>query len=323
MPADNDVAGTLPQDDSQAQGQQAAPAQGQQQQPATQPVGDDGGDETVSPETVIQLEDGSEVTVGQLTDAHARAARLERIVETNARVMRGERVERDHLVEALMAAGYSRAEAVRNADSYGQEPAREERSADDDRRSRRQEQPASRQTLDPETRRRLEEAEENARTARLQMLEQTVHRSVTGTIDSHDRLATLLEGVDKSQGRDQARQAYQTLSEQIRERTIAALQARVSRGERFSESWIEPAVKAAADQVYSSFRAVIGDPSALGRSPETDDGAGERLRREPVPAPQAGKIFGVENAQASLREWNADQLSRALDEMRVGGASRA
>lgn len=88
---------------------------------------------------------------------------------------------------------------------------------------------------------------------------------------------------------------------------------------RFEERWIlEEAVKA-AKAVYGKYRTIVGDPSRIGRAPETGAGEDYIQNTKPVPPPNHDKKAPAHVNQARTREWVVDQLTRASAESDRGG----
>lgn len=93
-------------------------------------------------------------------------------------------------------------------------------------------------------------------------------------------------------------------------------------GGRLDPAWIDEAVKEAVAEVGTRYRTVIGDPSEIGRTPETVAEATRFLKTEPVKAPEfvPGKT-SLTDIREQSRAWATDTIARAMAEKAPGEES--
>ena len=286
-------------------------------------------DDGIDMDTELELEDGTVVTVGSLlraqqeaNQAKERIAGLERFRENATRLMKGEGADEQAAYEVLRGAGFSDAEARQYATEYVQDEAGgEETDMEDDVDEAQIEKMLKRTTAKAEG--QAEAAMREARDMRLRLLKQEMDRRVVESIDKNPQIVKMLETLDKTRGREHAAGAWRALQEQVREATLKNLYGRRdATGGQFSEEWVAEEAAKAADAIAGNYRTVIGDIDALGRSPETD-GELETLRsQKPVAPPEYKKGMDRGAADASVRDFNVDALTRLAADMGAGGETK-
>jgi hypothetical protein len=291
----------------------------------------DGGNEEIDMDTELEMEDGTIVTVGQLLSqagqaqqAQERIQNLERFRDNATRLMRGEGTDEKTAYEVLRGAGFSEPEAIQFAREYvedqagGDEEEGEDMEEDVDEAAI--EKMLKRTTAKAES--QAEAAMREARDLRLRYLREEVERRVVDSIDRNPEIVKMLETLDKTRGREHATGAWRALQEQVREATIKNLYSRRDAEGRFNEDWVADEASRAAEVVAANYRTVIGDISGLGRSPETD-GELESLRsKPPVQPPEFKKGMDRGAADASVREFNVDALTRLAADTSAGGETK-
>jgi hypothetical protein len=291
----------------------------------------DGGNEEIDMDTELEMEDGTIVTVGQLLSqagqaqqAQERIQNLERFRDNATRLMRGEGTDEQTAYEVLRGAGFSEQEAIQFAREYVEDQAGgdEEEGGDmeEDVDEAAIEKMLKRTTAKAES--QAEAAMREARDLRLRYLREEVERRVVDSIDRNPEIVKMLETLDKTRGREHATGAWRALQEQVREATIKNLYSRRDAEGRFNEDWVADEASRAAEVVAANYRTVIGDISGLGRSPETD-GELESLRsKPPVQPPEFKKGMDRGDADASVREFNVDALTRLAADTSAGGETK-
>jgi hypothetical protein len=291
----------------------------------------DGGNEEIDMDTELEMEDGTIVTVGQLLSqagqaqqAQERIQNLERFRDNATRLMRGEGTDEQTAYEVLRGAGFSEQEAIQFAREYV-----EDQAGGDEEEGGDMEEDVDEAAIEKMLKRTTAKAESQAEAAmresrdlRLRYLREEVERRVVDSIDRNPEIVKMLETLDKTRGREHATGAWRALQEQVREATIKNLYSRRDAEGRFNEDWVADEASRAAEVVAANYRTVIGDISGLGRSPETD-GELESLRsKPPVQPPEFKKGMDRGAADASVREFNVDALTRLAADTSAGGETK-
>jgi len=291
----------------------------------------DGGNEEIDMDTELEMEDGTIVTVGQLLSqagqaqqAQERIQNLERFRDNATRLMRGEGTDEKTAYEVLRGAGFSEQEAIQFAREYV-----EDQAGGDEEEGGDMEEDVDEAAIEKMLKRTTAKAESQAEAAmresrdlRLRYLREEVERRVVDSIDRNPEIVKMLETLDKTRGREHATGAWRALQEQVREATIKNLYSRRDAEGRFNEDWVADEASRAAEVVAANYRTVIGDISGLGRSPETD-GELESLRsKPPVQPPEFKKGMDRGAADASVREFNVDALTRLAADTSAGGETK-
>jgi hypothetical protein len=291
----------------------------------------DGGNEEIDMDTELEMEDGTIVTVGQLLSqagqaqqAQERIQNLERFRDNATRLMRGEGTDEQTAYEVLRGAGFSEQEAIQFSREYV-----EDQAGGDEEEGGDMEEDVDEAAIEKMLKRTTAKAESQAEAAmresrdlRLRYLREEVERRVVDSIDRNPEIVKMLETLDKTRGREHATGAWRALQEQVREATIKNLYSRRDAEGRFNEDWVADEASRAAEVVAANYRTVIGDISGLGRSPETD-GELESLRsKPPVQPPEFKKGMDRGAADASVREFNVDALTRLAADTSAGGETK-
>lgn len=292
-------------------------------------------DEGIDMDTEIEFEDGTVATFGEILRAQQEAMEeaenaknqiqdLQRFRENATKLMRGESADEQAAYEVLRGAGFSDAEARQYATEYVQDEAgggEEDGDMEGDVDEAQIERMLKRTTAKAEG--QAEAAMREARDLRLRLLKEEMDRRVVESIDRNPEIVKMLETLDKTRGREHAAGAWRALQEQVREATLKNLYSRRdASGGQFSEDWVADEAAKAAKAIAGNYRTVIGDIDALGRSPETD-GELETLRsQKPVAPPEYKKGMDRGAADAAVRSFNVDALSRLALESEAGGETK-
>lgn len=155
---------------------------------------------------------------------------------------------------------------------------------------------------------------------RAQMLQQNLENSLSTSIESDSDGKVLLEWMQNNREGADLTEAKNSLAEKVKAQTLENLRNRRNHAGSFDDSWVGEEVKKAANKVAKDMLTVIGDPSKIGRVPETAGQTETLHRKDPVKVPDTkGKTFG--EVEAQLRDWTSDQLLRSLSD--TGGESKA
>lgn len=320
----------MPQDDSRNEGTAADQPQGGQQAPS--------GPRIASLEDLVEV-DGQRIPLSQVlaaVDAGASAtAELESLRAyrdaAQAVMFPGDAREEELRASARVVfaeAGYSGADLERQVSGYvagilEEQPEEDPQARGAGRPGKSQSQEEGNE-MDPAMKAQIEAAREDARIARRRLIEQELDASVAAAIDKNQDLAKMMMQLDRVRGRDNARAAYESVQEQIRQATVDRLtERRAQSGGAFKEEWIaEEAAKAAAS-VEKSYSAVIGDYAQIGRAPETDGGSDGLSSRQPVKEPEFTPSDNRSTVDSKVNEWAADALTRAAAETVSSAATKA
>lgn len=291
-------------------------------------------EEAIDLDTELEFEDGTTATLGEILRAQQEAAEaaeqarqqvvgLERFRENATRLMRGEGADEQAAYEVLRGAGFSDEEAKQYAMEYvnDENGGNEETDMEGDVDEVQIEKMLRRTTAKAES--QADAAMREARDLRLRLLKEEMDRRVVESIDRNPEIVKMLETLDKTRGREHAAGAWRALQEQVREATLKNLYSRRdAEGGRFNEDWVADEAAKAASAIAGNYRTVIGDIDALGRSPETD-GELETLRsQKPVAPPEFKKGMDRGAADAAVRDFNVDALTRLAADIGDGGETK-
>lgn len=155
-------------------------------------------------------------------------------------------------------------------------------------------------------------------------LQQTLDSNVTGLLDNNPELVKLTAGLVKHNTDEDTTpsdvQKYKTtlreeLSTEIRRETLERIKVRRQQaGGIFDEGWLQEESVKAAKAVNDRYRRLVGDPSRLGRTPETSAGQDRFVNTKPVEAPAHKKGLTFSEAQSQVQSWAADMLTRSIAE---------
>lgn len=172
-------------------------------------------------------------------------------------------------------------------------------------------------------RQRLEQMEREVGGEKTRRIEQELESAVKGALDGNKDLATVLERSREVNGAesDGARREY--FLDEVRRQTAENLRRRKASGGTYRPEWLVEEAGKAATVVAERIRSVIGDPSQLGRAPETVAGADEFVRRDPPKKPQFQKGEGSPEVLEKARAYTEGTLLNLAQEVEQGGESRA
>lgn len=138
-------------------------------------------------------------------------------------------------------------------------------------------------------------------------LRSRIDEQVSTAIDSDKTLATILKRID-GEGKTKARDS---LSKELLLQTKELLRETAKNQRELTPDVVKEVVKKATEEVGTRYRTVIGDPSTLGRTPETVAEQQRFLNEKPVEAPDFNpETDTLSDIRAKSREWGADVLSR-------------
>ena len=173
---------------------------------------------------------------------------------------------------------------------------------------------------DPQARKMAAELEEQLNQIRARNLKESMEKQISSAMDSHNDLKVLKEWINSTRSSEDLSSVFSNISENVRQSALENLRTKRNMEGRFDESWLEEAVNKAAAKVAKDLLTVIGDPSKIGRVPETAGQTETLSRRKPVELPDnKGKSFG--EVEGQLRDWTTDQILRSLSD--PGGDSKA
>lgn len=173
---------------------------------------------------------------------------------------------------------------------------------------------------DPQARAKAAELESALNQMRARNLKESMEKQISSAMDSNNDLKILKEWMSSTRNGEDLSPVFSTLSENVRQNALENLRKRRDAEGRFDESWLDDAVNTAATKIAKDMLTVIGDPSKIGRVPETAGQTETLSRRKPVELPDTkGKSFG--DVEGQLRDWTTDQILRSLAD--PGGDSKA
>jgi len=165
---------------------------------------------------------------------------------------------------------------------------------------------------DPELVQRVDAIAKEQETQRMSQLRGMLDRSVSSAFQSNKDIISLIKRFSEKP-EDMERSARTFFNEMKRETLDRLRIRRYNHNNSWNDSWIEEEAVAAGKATMEKFRSVIGDPSRLGRIPETDTGGGDRFEQmKPVPPPEYEPGLRPDQAQTKARDFAADQLLRAI-----------
>lgn len=178
---------------------------------------------------------------------------------------------------------------------------------------------------------RLDTTEKQLAELERRRLESLLGTSVTTHLDTNKDLGTLIEAfvrADPETLEDPAKQAERrravrsTFSEEINRQIRDGLRQRhaQTRG-GWDDGWVVEEAMKAAKAVYGKYRGLVGDPSRLGRAPETDYDGDRFVNLKPVPPPQVKKGATIDSVSTDVRSWALDRLSREAHSLSNDGKS--
>lgn len=149
---------------------------------------------------------------------------------------------------------------------------------------------------------------------RVRELRQSLDTQLDRVLKTNPEFQKLLEASRTLRGEAGAKQAEQALRAQLEQKALDRMQTRRTAAGTFEDSWMSEEVEKAVEPVVGTFRSVIGDLDRLGRTSETVDGydAQEILRSKPVPEPEWKPGTDFSSLENQAKEYAADQIARAL-----------
>jgi hypothetical protein len=149
---------------------------------------------------------------------------------------------------------------------------------------------------------------------RVRELRDNLNANLTRVMDSNPEMQRLLESARSLRGEEGVTQARQSLRTQLEQKSLELMQSRRSAAGTFEDAWMSEEVDKAAEPILGTFRSVIGDIDKLGRSSETVAGldAQEILRSKPVPEPEWKAGATISDMESQIKSFASDSIKRAL-----------
>ena len=149
---------------------------------------------------------------------------------------------------------------------------------------------------------------------RVRELRENLNSQLDRVLEKNADFQRLLESAKSTRGDEGLQQAKQTLRSQLEQRAIERMQARRASAGTFEDAWMSEEVEKAVEPVVGTFRSVIGDIDRLGRSSETVTGldAQEILRSKPVPEPEYKPGASLSDIESQVKNFASDTIKRAL-----------
>lgn len=164
-------------------------------------------------------------------------------------------------------------------------------------------------------------------TQRQGQMKEMLNRSTATSLDNSKDLGSILSALkgreeDEAKGIEVSDKAKSQILGEIERETLSRLQSRRAQTGQWNDSWFDEESVKAAETVFDRYRTVIGDPSMLGRAPETVSGTERLLKTKPVPAPEwvSGKEVGA--MQKEARDFTTDTFLRMAAETTAGAGSK-
>jgi hypothetical protein len=293
----------------------------------------------MDPSTKITLEDGSEMTLGELMQARKDLQEATSSIEE----LKNDLSEVGYLFRAD-APGERRMEAVRHVlmtlgydddqinqyveatSSVAQQPAEDDEVEeielpdlpDEDDNIEDSSGGEQEDTMSAEReqilRQELEAQRAELHKMRVRELRDNLNSELDRALKRNPDIQKLIESARISRGDEGVKQAEQTLRTQLEQRALERMQARRSAAGTFEDAWMSEEVEKAVEPVVGTFRSVIGDIDRLGRSSETVTGldAQEILRSKPVPAPEYKAGMTLTDVESDVKSFASDMIKRAL-----------
>jgi len=152
-------------------------------------------------------------------------------------------------------------------------------------------------------------------------LQGLLDKAVDMSFDTNEDVKGLIGLSKKLHGDEGQDGRTKILKDMVQEETMRLLQRRKDAGGRFDPEWFAQESSKAASEVAQRYRAVIGDPDKLGRSPETGTGDNlfQRVEQPEDPKWEAGDQPG--DGMAKARTF-AEQTLLHLASQEVHGDSK-
>jgi hypothetical protein len=291
------------------------------------------------PDAKITLEDGTEITVGDLIQSRKDLAEAIEINDTLQKDLEEVGVlfradasmdQRESAVRnVLLNLGYEDDQidgylnAARQQAAPAQEPETDEDEVEEidlpDLEDDTEPSGGSKEdTMSDEKAERLQQELEAQRAElhrmRVRELRDNLNSNLDRVLKSNPEIQKLIESARSSRGDDGVNQATQTLRAQLEQRALERMQARRTAAGTFEDAWMSEEVDKATEPVLGTFRSVIGDIDKLGRSSETVTGfdAQEILRSKPAPEPKYEPGATISDIESQVKSFTSDTIKRAL-----------
>ena len=161
----------------------------------------------------------------------------------------------------------------------------------------------------------LQQEHGQSRLTQLQgMFDSTLNRALDGTPE----IATLVKafvGLRGPEDSPEAKAATDEVRSTLRDELDKTLRERLrvrrsSSGNAWRDEWIAEEAVEAAKAVYGKFKRIVGDPSKLGRTPETIHEDSSIHTKPPVPLPEYKRGMRVPEAKAGVENAITDAFLR-------------
>ena len=153
--------------------------------------------------------------------------------------------------------------------------------------------------------------------SRLTQLQGMFDATLDHALDTHADLATLtkafvgLRGDDPKLVESAGAEVRSTLRDELDRTLRERLRVRrASSGNAWRDEWIREEAVKAAEAVYGRFKRIVGDPSKLGRTPETINEDSSIHTKPPVPVPEFKRGMRVPEAKAGVENAITDAFLR-------------
>lgn len=262
--------------------------------------------------------DGKEVSVGDLINQNRKISELEEYKTKASALMSGEvsQEERENAMRYILGQqGYS-SNQIETYISSTKEMANQMTEETPSQ------QPNPTEEMLAQERARIAEMEARQSRMGVDMLRRDMDSALESTMQNNPKINALLQKSKDLVGEEGYEKRVMNIQEQIRQATMANLQSRKSRGERFDSSWFNQETDNAANAVYERIRSVIGDPDKIQRAPETASDVESFISKPPVAAPTYERGDNMGSATDKSHDFTVDALSRLAADLGMGGESR-
>jgi len=162
---------------------------------------------------------------------------------------------------------------------------------------------------------RVEEAHRLAVEGRKHQLNSVFNTSLSNALDKHQDISTLVAAATRLQGEAKATSIKEGLSKALRQEALVQFKNLTTiSGRPLNEEMVEKGVEEAAKIVAERHKAVIGDPSTLGRSAETSRGQNPYSQKKLAPTFEYKKGMSLGQAENEALAWITNDLSVLAEE---------
>tara|TARA_Y100001973_G_scaffold105713_1_gene179987 strand:- start:346 stop:1236 length:891 start_codon:yes stop_codon:yes gene_type:complete len=142
---------------------------------------------------------------------------------------------------------------------------------------------------------------------RARMLQENMEKQISSAITDGDNPKILIDWIKNNRQSEDVNSATENLTERVRQQAMENLRNRRNAAGTFDDSWLGEEVSKAADKVAQDMLTVIGDPSKIGKIPETGQQTENLYRTAPVKLPDnKDKKFG--DIEGDLHKWVTSEL---------------